>query len=102
MDGVTEIPGGWIDHHWKQMGYQFAGLKLRATEEEELAGMDITEMAETLCDLDEFLYGDVEDGRHSHDMNMSSSNGNIEVIEGKSTTSQVYTTNVTHKGDQSV
>lgn len=126
MDGVTEIPGGWIDHHWKQMGYQFAGwvsitvwstvgtwlicyvvdhipgLKLRATEEEELAGMDITEMAETLCDLDELLYGDVEDGRHSHDMNMSSSNGNIEVIEGKSTTSQVYTTNVTHKGDQSV
>jgi ammonium transporter, Amt family len=23
-DGITVIPGGWIDHHWIQLGYQVA------------------------------------------------------------------------------
>ncbi|KAG7191471.1 uncharacterized protein KQ657_003147 [Scheffersomyces spartinae] len=74
-DGVTEILGGWVDHHYKQLGYELAaiaaivswttvfsliiyfivdhipGMKLRATPEEEELGMDLAEMAET---LDEF------------------------------------------------
>jgi Amt family ammonium transporter len=24
FDGVTVIPGGWLDHHWIQLGYQLA------------------------------------------------------------------------------
>jgi ammonia channel protein AmtB len=24
FDGITEIPGGWIDHHYIQLGYQIA------------------------------------------------------------------------------
>ncbi len=79
MDGVTEIKGGWIMHHWKQMGYQMAatlsivvwtavftyilcflinlipGCKLRATEEEEEQGMDLTEMAETVDEYGEYF-----------------------------------------------
>lgn len=69
-DGVTEIEGGWIFHHWKQMGYQFAGwttsffwslvatyiicfivdkipgLQIKANEELEMVGADFYEMAE--------------------------------------------------------
>lgn len=71
MDGITEIEGGWIFHHWKQMGYQLAGtmaivgwtfimtyalcfiidkipgLKMRVSEEAEEMGLDLYEMAET-------------------------------------------------------
>jgi ammonium transporter, Amt family len=25
LDGVTVIPGGWINGHWVQLGYQLAG-----------------------------------------------------------------------------
>ncbi|KAJ2627690.1 hypothetical protein H4R22_004275 [Coemansia sp. RSA 1290] len=66
----SEIDGGWIDHHWKQFGYQLAGscagagwsfvvtgiilyifniipgLHLRIHEEGEISGTDITEMGE--------------------------------------------------------
>lgn len=69
-DGVTEIDGGWIFHHWKQMGYQFAGwttcsvwsfgatyiicfivdkipgCKIKANPELEAVGADFYEMAE--------------------------------------------------------
>jgi len=24
FDGVTVIPGGWLDHHWAQVGFQLA------------------------------------------------------------------------------
>jgi len=24
FDGLTDIPGGWIDHHYIQLGYQLA------------------------------------------------------------------------------
>lgn len=24
FDGSTEIPGGWMDHHWPQVGFQLA------------------------------------------------------------------------------
>ncbi|KAJ2656833.1 hypothetical protein IWW48_004811 [Coemansia sp. RSA 1200] len=66
----SEIDGGWIDHHWKQFGYQLAsscagagwaffvsalilvifnyipGLHLRIDEEGEISGTDMTEMGE--------------------------------------------------------
>ncbi|EPS43670.1 hypothetical protein H072_2462 [Dactylellina haptotyla CBS 200.50] len=25
LDGLTELPGGWINHNWVQLGYQLAG-----------------------------------------------------------------------------
>lgn len=24
FDGLANIPGGWLDHHWVQLGYQVA------------------------------------------------------------------------------
>ncbi|KAJ1798294.1 ammonium transporter, partial [Coemansia sp. RSA 2399] len=66
----TSISGGWIDHHWKQLGYQLAascagaawsfvvsaliliifnyipGLHLRIHEEGEISGTDMAEMGE--------------------------------------------------------
>ncbi|KAJ2814949.1 hypothetical protein IWW50_006975, partial [Coemansia erecta] len=66
----ADIAGGWIDHHWKQFGFQLAGscagaawsffvtalilyifniipgLHLRIHEEGEVSGTDITEMGE--------------------------------------------------------
>jgi ammonium transporter, Amt family len=24
FDGITDIPGGWFDHNWVQLGYQIA------------------------------------------------------------------------------
>jgi ammonium transporter, Amt family len=70
LDGVTVIPGGWIQHNWIQLGYQLAGataimaysftvsylilflmnlvpfLRLRVEEYEELTGLDETQMGE--------------------------------------------------------
>jgi Amt family ammonium transporter len=70
LDGVTEIPGGWINHHYIQLGYQLAdsvtgfaysfvgtciilfimnlipGLSLRAPEEDEILGIDDAEIGE--------------------------------------------------------
>lgn len=70
LDGATEISGGWVAHHWIQLGYQLAdictislwsfvityiicfgvnyipGLHLRLKPEEEQAGCDIMEIYE--------------------------------------------------------
>lgn len=74
LDGYTIIAGGWLNHHWVQLGYQladsvagasysFAGtclilavleflgrfmpvFKLRVTEEEEVVGIDDVEIGE--------------------------------------------------------
>jgi ammonia channel protein AmtB len=74
LDGFTVIKGGWLNQHWSQIGFQlsnsFAGgfysfimtciilgvldflgkwippLKLRATEEEEILGIDDVEIGE--------------------------------------------------------
>lgn len=70
LDGVTHIHGGWINHHWIQLGYQLAdsvsggvysfvmtavilfilnlipGLHLRASEEAEILGIDDAEIGE--------------------------------------------------------
>jgi Amt family ammonium transporter len=74
FDGITVIPGGWIDHHYIQLGYQAAdcaagfsysfvmttvilwimhfipGLRLRSTEEDEILGIDDAEMGEFAYD----------------------------------------------------
>ncbi|KAJ6576086.1 ammonium transporter [Mycena vulgaris] len=73
-DGSTAIAGGWLDHHYIQLAYQLADsvaslsysfvmttiilwimhfiptLRLRSTEEEELLGIDDTEMGEYAYD----------------------------------------------------
>ncbi|CED83532.1 ammonium transporter [Phaffia rhodozyma] len=70
LDGFSEIPGGWIDHHYVQLGYQLAdsvacvsysfvmttiilwimhyipGLRLRCSEESEIVGLDDAELGE--------------------------------------------------------
>ncbi|MCJ1223555.1 ammonium transporter Amt1 [Toensbergia leucococca] len=74
LDGFTEIPGGWLNRHWIQLGYQLAdsasgfaysfggsciilffinlvpGLGLRASEEAEVLGMDDAEIGEFAYD----------------------------------------------------
>jgi Amt family ammonium transporter len=74
LDGFTEIPGGWLNHHWVQLGYQMAdsvsggiysfggtciilfvmnlipGLSLRASEEAEILGIDDAEIGEFAYD----------------------------------------------------
>ncbi|KZW02394.1 ammonium transporter [Exidia glandulosa HHB12029] len=73
-DGATDIPGGWLDHNWIQLGYQLAnstagfgysfvmttailwamhfipGLRLRIDEKSEILGMDDAEMGEFAYD----------------------------------------------------
>jgi ammonium transporter, Amt family len=70
LDGYTVIPGGWINQHYIQLGYQLAdsvsgfaysfggsciilsimglipGLALRVSEEDEVMGIDDTEIGE--------------------------------------------------------
>ncbi|KAF8891476.1 ammonium transporter [Gymnopilus junonius] len=74
FDGVTVIPGGWLDHHYIQLGHQLAdsvaglsysfvmttiilwimhyipGCRLRASEEAEILGIDDAEMGEFAYD----------------------------------------------------
>ena len=74
LDGFSEIPGGWLNHHWVQLGYQMAdsvsggiysfggtciilfvmnlipGLSLRASEEAEILGIDDAEIGEFAYD----------------------------------------------------
>jgi Amt family ammonium transporter len=74
LDGITFIKGGWINHHWVQLGYQAAdccagftyslvattlilwvmhfipGCRLRASEEAEIVGLDDAEMGEFAYD----------------------------------------------------
>jgi Amt family ammonium transporter len=74
LDGFSEIPGGWINHNWVQLGYQLAdsvtgfaysffgsclilflinlvpGLSLRAAEEDEILGIDDAEIGEFAYD----------------------------------------------------
>lgn len=74
FDGFTVIPGGWLDHHYIQLAHQLAdsvaglsysfvvttiilwvmhfipGLRLRASEEAEILGIDDAEMGEFAYD----------------------------------------------------
>lgn len=74
FDGTTNIPGGWLDGHWVQLGWQLAdscagfgyslvmttiilwvmhfipGLSLRSNEEAEIVGIDDYDMGEFAYD----------------------------------------------------
>jgi len=74
FDGFTSIPGGWLDHHYIQLGWHLAdsvaglsysfvmttiilwimhfipGLRLRVPEETEIVGIDESEMGEFAYD----------------------------------------------------
>ncbi|KAF1984691.1 ammonium transporter-like protein [Aulographum hederae CBS 113979] len=101
LDGVTVIDGGWLNHHYIQLGYQLAdsvtgavysfgmtciilgaldflgrfvpAFRLRATEEEEILGIDDVEIGEFAYDYVEVSreakVPDEDDGlsRHSGD-----------------------------------
>jgi hypothetical protein len=78
FDGITKIPGGWIDHNWKQLYIQFAyvcavcaydfvvtalickaldlipGLQLRATAEAEEIGMDEDQVRVLIREFESF------------------------------------------------
>lgn len=107
-DGVTEIDGGWIYHHWKQMGYQFAGwvtcfvwsfgatyiicfiidkipgLQIKADETLEAMGADFFEMAEQDGNYVDQMYPQLSlkaiQGRTFSDEDYEM--GNIDVING--------------------
>jgi Amt family ammonium transporter len=73
-DGATDIPGGWLDGHWVQIGYQIAdsvaatgyafvvtyalvaiidcvpGLEVLATDDDIIAGIDAADMGESFYD----------------------------------------------------
>jgi ammonium transporter, Amt family len=75
LDGVTVIPGGWLNQNWIQLAYQLLdcvtgfsysfgltclilfvmnlipGLTLRATEDAEIEGMDEAEIGEFAYDF---------------------------------------------------
>ena len=75
LDGVTVIPGGWINHNWIQVAHQLTdavtgfsysfgmtciilfimnltpGLSLRASEEAEIIGIDEAEIGEFAYDF---------------------------------------------------
>jgi len=85
FDGFTSIPGGWLDHHWRQLGIQLAdstagmsysfvmttiilwimhfipGLCLRCDEETEILGVDDAELGEFAYD---YVGLDAELGSH--------------------------------------
>ncbi|KAJ4486117.1 ammonium transporter [Lentinula aciculospora] len=74
FDGITDIPGGWLDHNYIQLGYQLADsvaalsysfvmttiilwlmhfipfLRMRGTEEAEIMGLDEYDMGEFAYD----------------------------------------------------
>ena len=91
LDGFTEIDGGWLNQHWVQLAIQLAdgvtgmvysftvsclilfilnfipGFHLRASENEEIMGIDETEVGEFAYDYVE-LSRDVVNGVEEHDM----------------------------------
>ncbi|KAI1616042.1 amt family ammonium transporter [Exophiala viscosa] len=90
LDGATEIAGGWINHHYIQLAYQLCdgvtgmaysfvmsclilfvinfipGLHLRASEQEEMMGMDETEVGEFAYDYVEVSRDVLHAVEHSH------------------------------------
>lgn len=99
LDGYTNIEGGWLNHHWIQLGYQLADsvtggaysfvgtciilgcldfigkflpvFKLRASEEEEVLGIDDVEIGEFAYDYVELTRDvanpeDADEGLSTH------------------------------------
>jgi ammonia channel protein AmtB len=57
FDGITTIDGGWLDHNWKQLGYQAAnsaagmGYSFIATVRNLISNIaDVAKMADTASD----------------------------------------------------
>ncbi|KAI5926791.1 ammonium permease [Camillea tinctor] len=92
LDGVTVIEGGWLNQHWIQLAYQLAdsvcggvysfggtciilfimnwvpGLKIRASENDEILGIDDAEIGEFAYDYVELtreVLNDVENDANS-------------------------------------
>lgn len=103
LDGYSVIPGGWLNHNWIQLGYQIADslaggaysfvgtclilaaldgigkflpvFKLRASEEEEILGIDDVEIGEFAYDYVELTRDvklpdddDVDEGMSTHSL----------------------------------
>ena len=93
LDGFSVISGGWLNHHWVQLGYQLAdsvsggvysfggtclilfvmnlipGLSLRASEEAEILGIDDAEIGEFAYDYVELtreVLNDMEDAESKY------------------------------------
>lgn len=101
FDGITEIPGGWLDHHYIQLGYQLAdsvagfaysfvmttiilwlmhyipGCRMRCDEQTEILGIDDAEMGEFAYD---YVGIDVGKGHVFHDD--THSHGDIPMTSG--------------------
>ncbi|KAG8932079.1 hypothetical protein FRC03_010868 [Tulasnella sp. 419] len=105
FDGYSVIPGGWIDHHYIQLGHQLAdsvagfayslvmttvllwimhfipGLRLRTDEESEIIGIDDAEMGEFAYDyvaVDAELGPASELPKHVHPEHSQSTHNSVE------------------------
>jgi Amt family ammonium transporter len=108
-DGITMIPGGWLDHNYRQLGIQLAdsvsglsysfvmttiilwimhfipGLRLRCDEETEILGVDDAEMGEFAYD---YVGVDIELIPRT-EYNMGATSGSREPQHTAATTSQI-------------
>jgi len=111
FDGLTEIPGGWINHHYKQLGYQLAnsvsivsytfvmsmillviidyipGLSFRASEEAEIVGIDEDQNGETGYDY-AYIQRDIDSPNEHSDwlkekQQTSSASGSTDRVENE-------------------
>ncbi|KAG1722707.1 ammonium transporter AmtB-like domain-containing protein [Suillus lakei] len=108
-DGITTIPGGWLDHNYRQLGIQLAdsvsglsysfvmttiilwimhyipGLRLRCDEETEILGVDDAEMGEFAYDY----VGIESELMPRSEYNVGASAGSREPRHTAATTSQI-------------
>lgn len=108
-DGITMIPGGWLDHNYRQLGIQLAdsvsglsysfvmttiilwimhyipGLRLRCDEETEILGVDDAEMGEFAYDY----VGIETELIPRSEYNIGASSGSREPQHTAATTSQI-------------
>ncbi|ADV24372.1 amt family ammonium transporter [Cryptococcus gattii Ru294] len=102
FDGITDIPGGWVSHNWIQAGYQMAdltagfaytfvmttiicwllhfipGLRLRASEEAEIIGIDDAYLGEFAYD---YVGTDPELRLHRIDSKPQLSSGDVVIAD---------------------
>ena len=106
LDGFSVIAGGWLNHHYIQLGYQLAdsvsgfaysffgsciilflinlipGCQLRASDDAEILGIDDAEIGEFAYDYVE-LTRDVIHGEHLADASSKLSDGRDSPMEEK-------------------
>ncbi|EFX00263.1 ammonium transporter mep2 [Grosmannia clavigera kw1407] len=107
LDGATVIDGGWLNHHWVQLGYQLAdcvagfsysfvltcvilflmnlvpGLSLRVTAEEEELGLDDAQLGEFAYDYVELARTPPE-ALHGEFVSNTSNPGSVKESKGAS------------------